>query len=59
MYVCESIATLVTDKLNYKLQTRPLTREGTTTKNKIKMHLMEIKENSGHGPHRGAGTKTD
>jgi hypothetical protein len=50
MYGYESSATLTTDRLHYKLQTRPLVRKGaprqrTKQKEKIK---------SGHEPQRGA-----
>jgi hypothetical protein len=48
MYGYESSATLTTDKLHYKLQTRPLIRA------KQLYGKIKEKENVGHGPQRGA-----
>jgi hypothetical protein len=55
MYDYESSATLTTDRLQYKLQTRPLVREGAP-KRRAKQFSDKRKEKvkSGHGPQRGA-----
>jgi hypothetical protein len=55
MYGFESSATLTTDRLHYKLQTRPLVREGAQ-KRRAKQFSGKRKKKvkSGHGPQRGA-----
>jgi hypothetical protein len=55
MYDFESSITLTTDRLHYKLQTRPLVREGAPrrTANKFSGKRKE-KIKSGHWPQRGA-----
>jgi hypothetical protein len=55
MYGYESSATLATNRLHYKLQTRPLVREGTPRR-RVQQFSGKIKEKvkSGHGPQRGA-----
>jgi hypothetical protein len=55
MYGYESSATLTTDRLHYKLQTRPLVREGALRR-RAKQFSGKIKEKvkSGRGPERGA-----
>jgi hypothetical protein len=55
-----SSATLTTDRLHYKLQTRPLVREGATKR--IAKQLSDKrkeKENFVMGPKRVPDTKTD
>jgi hypothetical protein len=54
MYVYESSATVATDRLHYKLQTRPLVREGAP-RIAAKKLACKRKENkkSGHGPQTG------
>jgi hypothetical protein len=55
MYGYESSATLTTDRLQYKLQTRPLVREGAPRRRvKQLFGKRKEKEKSGHGPQRGA-----
>jgi hypothetical protein len=55
MYGYESSATLTTDRLHYKLQTRPLVREGTPSRQTKQMSgKRKEKEKSGHGPQGGA-----
>jgi hypothetical protein len=55
MYGYESSATLTTDILQYKLQTRPLVREGSPKRRTKQLSgKRKEKEKSGHGPHRGA-----
>jgi hypothetical protein len=55
MYGYESSATLTTDRLHYKLQTRPLVREGAPRQTAKQMSGKDMKkEKSGHGPQRGA-----
>jgi hypothetical protein len=51
MYAYESSATLTTDRLHYKLQTRPLVREGAP-KRRAKQFSGKRKKKtkSGHGP---------
>jgi hypothetical protein len=51
----ESSATLTTDRLQYKLQARPLVREGAPRR-RAKQFSVKRKEKvkSGHGPQRGA-----
>jgi hypothetical protein len=55
MYDYESSATLTTDSLHYKLQTRPLTTEGGPRR-KAKQLSGKRKEKlkSGHGPQKDA-----
>jgi hypothetical protein len=55
MYGYESSATLITDRLHYKLQTRPLVSDGAP-KRKAKQFSGKRKEKAtfGHGPQRGA-----
>jgi hypothetical protein len=55
MYGYESSATLTTDRLHYKLQTRPFVREGSPRR-RAKQFSNKIKENvkSGHGSQRVA-----
>jgi hypothetical protein len=55
MYGYESSATLNTDRLHYKLQTRLITREGAPRR-RTKQFSGKRKEKvkSGHGPQRGA-----
>jgi hypothetical protein len=55
MYSYESSATLTTDRLHYKLQARPLVREGAPRRS-AKQFSGKRKEKvkSGHGPQRGA-----
>jgi hypothetical protein len=54
MYGYESSATLTTDRLDYKLQTRPLVREGAPRR-RAKQFSDKRKEKvkSGHGPQTG------
>jgi hypothetical protein len=54
MYGYESSATLTTDRLHYKLQTRPLVREGAPRR-RLKQLSGKRKEKakSCHGPQRG------
>jgi hypothetical protein len=47
MYGYESSVTLTTDRLHYKLQTRPLVREGAQDEEQSN---CLAKETSGHGP---------
>jgi hypothetical protein len=58
MYGYESSATLTTDRLHYKLETRPLVREGAPRR-RAKQFSGKGKEKvkSGHGPQWGAGHK--
>jgi hypothetical protein len=55
MYGYESSAALTTDRLQYKLQTRPLVREGAPQR-KAKEFSGKRKEKvkTGHRPQRGA-----
>jgi hypothetical protein len=55
MYGYKSPATLTTDRLQYKLQTRPLVREGAP-KRRAKQFSGRRKKKvkSGNGPQRGA-----
>jgi hypothetical protein len=55
MHGYESSATLATDRLHYKLQTRPLVREGASRR-RVKQFSgkRKEKEKSGHGPQRDA-----
>jgi hypothetical protein len=55
MYGYESSATLTTDRLHYKLQTRPLVREGAPNR-RAKQFSGKRKEKakSGHRPQVGA-----
>jgi hypothetical protein len=55
MYGYESSATLTTDRLHYKLQIRPLVREGAPRR-RAKQFSGKRKEKVkyGHGPQRGA-----
>jgi hypothetical protein len=47
--------TLTTDRLHYKLQTRPLVREGAPRQRAKQMSgIRKEKDKSGHGPQRGA-----
>jgi hypothetical protein len=55
MYGYESSATLTTDILQYKLETRPLVREGAPRRRAKQFSgKRKEKENSGHGPQTGA-----
>jgi hypothetical protein len=55
MYGYESSATLPTDRLHHKLQTRPLFREGAPRRRaKQFSEKREEKVKSGHGAQRGA-----
>jgi hypothetical protein len=55
MYAYESSATLTTDRLHYKLQTRPLVRVGAPRQSAKQLSGKDMKkEKSGHGPQRGA-----
>jgi hypothetical protein len=55
MYDYESSATLTTDRLHYKLQTRPLVREGAPKQKANQVFDKgNGKEKSAHGPRRGA-----
>jgi hypothetical protein len=55
IYGYESSATLTTDRLHYKLQTRPLVREGATRRRAKQLSdKRNEKVKSGHGPQRGA-----
>jgi hypothetical protein len=55
MYGYESFATLTTDRLHYKLQTRPLVREGAPRRRAKQFSgKRKEKQKSGHGPQRGA-----
>jgi hypothetical protein len=56
MYGYESSSTLATDRLHYKLQTRLLVREGAQRR-RAKQLSGKIKEESGHGPEKGARHK--
>jgi hypothetical protein len=51
----ESSATLTTDRMQYRLQARPIVREGATRR-RGKQFSGKGRENekSGHGPQRGA-----
>jgi hypothetical protein len=54
MYGYESSTTLTTDRLHYKLQTRPLAREGAPRRRAKQLSgKRKEKEKSGHGPQRG------
>jgi hypothetical protein len=54
MYGYEPTSTLTTDRLRYKLQTRPLFREGAPRRRaKLVYGKRKEKEKSGHGPQRG------
>jgi hypothetical protein len=54
MYGYESSATLTTDRLHYKLQTRPLLREGAPRRRTKQFSgKRQEKVKSGHGPQRG------
>jgi hypothetical protein len=55
MYGYESSATLITDRLHYKLQTHPLVREDAPRgrANQLSGKRKE-KEKSAYGPQRGA-----
>jgi hypothetical protein len=58
MYGYESSATLTTDRLHYKLQTRPLVREGAPRRRSKQFSgKRKVKVKSGHGPQRGARHK--
>jgi hypothetical protein len=51
----ESSATMIADRLNYKLQTRPLVREGAPRRRaKQLLGKRKEEEKSCHGPQRGA-----
>jgi hypothetical protein len=55
MYGCESSAILTTDRLYYKLQTRPLVREGAQRRRAKQLSSKrKEKEKSGHAPQRGS-----
>jgi hypothetical protein len=55
MYGYESSATQTTDRLYYKLHTRPLVREGAPRRRSKQLSgKKEEKVQSGHGPQRGA-----
>jgi hypothetical protein len=55
MYGYESSATLTTDTLHYKLQTRPLVRDGAQRRRAKQFSGKRMKKvKSGHGPQRGA-----
>jgi hypothetical protein len=54
MYGCESSATLTTDRLQCKLQTRPLVRGRPRRREKQFSDKRKEKVKSGHGPQRGA-----
>jgi hypothetical protein len=55
MYGYESSATLTTDRLHYKLQTRPLFREGAQGEEQSNFPAKQKeKGKSGHGPQRGS-----
>jgi hypothetical protein len=55
MYSYESSTTLATDRLQYKLQTRPLVREGAPIRRTKQFSgKRKEKEKSGHGSQRGA-----
>jgi hypothetical protein len=58
IYGYESSATRTTDRLHYKLQTRPFAREGAPRR-RAKQFSSKRKEKvkSGHGPQRDARTK--
>jgi hypothetical protein len=55
MFANEFFTTLTTERLHYKLQTRPLVREGAS-RQRAKQFSSKRKEkvNSSHGPRRGA-----
>jgi hypothetical protein len=55
MYGYESTAILTTDRLHYKLQTRPLVREGAPRRRAKQFSgKRKQKVESGHGPQMGA-----
>jgi hypothetical protein len=55
MYGYKSPATLTTDRLHYKLQIRPLVREGAPRRRAMQLSgKRKEKQKSGHGPQRGA-----
>jgi hypothetical protein len=57
MYGYESSATLTTDRLQHKLQARPLVREGAPRRRAKQISgKRKEKVKSGHGPQRGAPT---
>jgi hypothetical protein len=57
MYGYESSATLTTDRFHYKLQTRPLVREGAPRRRATQFSgKRKEKVKSGHGPQRGCPT---
>jgi hypothetical protein len=56
-YGYESSATLTTDRLHYKLQTRPLVREGAPRRRAKEFSGKRREEvKSGHGPQKGFPT---
>jgi hypothetical protein len=55
MYGYESLATLNIDRFHYKLQTRPLVREGAPRRRSNQFSdKRKEKVKSGHGPQRSA-----
>jgi hypothetical protein len=59
IYGYESSATLTTVGLHYKLQTRPLVREGASRRKAIVGQKKGKKKNFGHGRKGVPDTKTD
>jgi hypothetical protein len=60
IYDYESFATLTTDRLHYKLQTRPLVREGASKRRAMKCPIKgRKKKNLVMGPNGVPDTKTD
>jgi hypothetical protein len=55
MHGYDSSVTLITDRLHYRLQTRPLVREGAQDEEQSNCPAKESKKvKSGHGTQRGA-----
>jgi hypothetical protein len=54
MYGYESSETLITDRLHYKLQTRPVIREGAPRRRAKQFSGKRKGKKSGHRPQRGA-----